>query len=83
MSGGLVAFAMKANSRAFSQQSRIATRGPKRAVIKKRHLDADGKFVTSIKGLKADKFKASQVAAGGIASTTRPLRITVRGGGRN
>jgi hypothetical protein len=67
----------------ITQQSRIATRGPKRAVIKKLHLDADGKFVTSIKMLKTDKFKASHVSAGGIASTTRPLRITVRGGGRN
>lgn len=83
MSGGLVAFATKANFRAFTQQSRIATRGPKRAVIKRLHLDADGKFVTSIKMLKADKFKASHVSAGGIASTTRPLRITVRGGGHN
>ena len=79
--GGLVALATKANFRAFTQQSRIATRGPKRAVIKKLHLDADGKFVTSIKMLKTDKFKASHVSAGGIASTTRPLRITVRGGG--
>ena len=67
----------------ITQQSLIASRGPKRAVIKKLRLDADGKFVTSIKMLKTDKFKASHVSAGGIASTTRPLRITVRGGGRN
>jgi hypothetical protein len=65
----------------ISQQSLVATRGPKRAVVKKLRLDADGKFVTSIKMLKTDKFKASHVSAGGIASTTRPLRITVRGGG--
>lgn len=67
----------------ITQQSLIASRGPKRAVIKKLRLDADGKFVTSIKMLKTDKFKASHVPAGGIASTTRPLRITVRGGGGN
>jgi hypothetical protein len=67
----------------ITQQGLIASRGPKRAVIKTLRLDADGKFVTSIKMLKTDKFKASHVSAGGIASTTRPLRITVRGGGRN
>jgi len=67
----------------ITQQSLIATRGPKRAIVKKLRLDADGKFITSIKMLKTDKFKASHVSAGGIASTTRPLRITVRGGGRN
>lgn len=66
----------------ITQQSLVATRGAKRAVIKKPSLDADGKFVTTIKMLKTDKFKASHVSAGGIASSTRPLRIAVRGGGR-
>lgn len=64
----------------ITQQSLIATRGPKRAVVKKLRLDADGKFVTSIKMLKTDKFKAAHVSAGGITSKTRPLRIAVRGG---
>ena len=63
------------------QQSLIATRGAKRAVVKKPRLDADGKFVTTIRMLKTDKFKASHRSAGGIASSTRPLRIVVRGGG--
>jgi hypothetical protein len=66
----------------ITQMSLISTRGPKRAVVKKPTLDADGKFVTSIKMLKTDKFKASHVSAGGIASSTRPIRIAVRGGGR-
>jgi len=66
----------------ISQQSRIATFGRKRGVVRKVRLNADGKFITSIKMLKTDKFKAAHVSAGGIASSTRPLRIRVRSGGR-
>lgn len=66
----------------ISQQSRIAALGRKRGVVKKVRLNADGKFITSIKMLKTDKFKAAHISAGGIASSTRPLRIRVRGGGR-
>lgn len=66
----------------ISQQSRIAALGRKRGVVKKLRLNAEGKFITSIKMLETDKFKATHVSAGGIASGTRPLRIVVRGGGR-
>jgi hypothetical protein len=66
----------------ISQQSRIAALGRKRGVVKKVRLNAEGKFITSIKMLETDKFKAAHVSAGGIASSTRPLRIVVRGGGR-
>jgi len=66
----------------ISQQSRIAALGRKRGVVKKVRLNADGKFITSIKMRKTDKFKAAHISAGGIASSTKPLRIRVRGGGR-
>lgn len=66
----------------ISQQLLPLSAGPAKPVVKRVRLDADGKFVTRVRMLRTSIFKADHLSSGGIRSRSKPLRITVRGGGR-